>query len=423
LSSENYVKIGSLQVAKYLATLVNESILPDTGVNSSVFWSGLEAAADSLALRNRALLERRDELQADIDQWLRESADEVSDPRKQEAFLRKIGWLVDEPEDFVLASANVDAEIAKIAGPQLVVPIDNARFALNAANARWGSLYDALYGTDVIDEEDDKERGSSYNPKRGAAVVERAMQFLDQALPLEISSHAAAACYRVDGSQRRTLTIELSDGRKSQLSDPSQFRGLRSNEDGSEALLFANNGLHIEVQISRDHPIGAVHAAGVCDVVLESAITTIEDCEDSVAAVDALDKCRVYENWLGLNKGTLEAMFEKNGQQVSRRLAADREYIGSDGHTLILPGRYLMLIRNVGMHMYTDAVLDRHGQEIPEGFLDALVTAAAAIHGLKKNGEFCQVCAGYAIYGPSCMIVMTTGNGTNGFTLDPLVGE
>ncbi len=382
MSNISFVSFGSLRVAEPLAILVSHEILSASGVAPESFWAGLEAVVESMGPRNRALLERRDELQALIDKWLREHRDEALVPQKHEAFLRSIGYLVDEPSAIAVNPQNVDPEIAFIAGPQLVVPLDNARYALNAANARWGSLYDALYGTDVIEERPGLERGADYNPARGTAVVERAMAFLDQAVPLAESSHADIAAYRLAGDDRHALIAAVADGTEIPLADPNQFRGHRPGGQDPAAVLFENNGLHIEIVIDRDHPVGATHPAGIRDVILESAVTTIQDCEDSVAAVDVYDKCRVYANWLGLFKGTLEASFTKDGKQILRRLAADRVFVGADAEELVLPGRSLLLVRNVGLHMYTDAVLDGDGQPIPEGILDAFVTVAAATRDL-----------------------------------------
>jgi malate synthase len=281
----------------------------------------------------------------------------------------------------------VDDEIARIAGPQLVVPVMNARYALNAANARWGSLYDALYGTDVLPEEPGREKGTSYNPARGELVVERAARFLDQTVPLEGASHSEVIAYGIgEGAAGRQLRAILDNGGNTGLQSPDQFVGF-VNEDDPEAVLLVHNGLHIEIQIGRDHPVGAAHPAGVKDVVLESAVTTIQDCEDSVAAVDAEDKCVVYGNWLGLMKGDLEEVMDKGGRSITRRLNPDRLYVGRDGQPLNLHGRSLMLVRNVGHLMTTDAVLDGAGNEIPEGILDAAVTAFAAMHDLRGTGS------------------------------------
>ncbi len=388
-TSEAYVDAAGLRVAAPLHALVTDTILADAGVDAAAFWQGLADAVVELGAQNRALLERRDELQSMIDAWLREDPARVADADAQEAFLRDICYLVAEPDDAPITPANVDPEIATVAGPQLVVPVDNARYALNAANARWGSLYDALYGTDVIDEAAGKTRSGAYNPVRGAEVVARAMAFLDDTFPLVDLSHGACAGYRINTNDGVNELLALdSDGAAHALVSPEQLRGFRGDVKSPEALLFVHHGLHVDVIIDHAHPVGAEHPAGVRDVVLESAVTTIQDCEDSVAAVDAEDKCRVYRNWHGLMNGTLEARFDKQGQELVRKLAPDREYTGTDGKRLTLPGRSLLLVRNVGLHMYTDAVLDPAGEPIPEGFLDAFVTAAAAKGNLEGRSSW-----------------------------------
>ncbi|MGD8829808.1 MAG: malate synthase G, partial [Pseudomonadales bacterium] len=305
------------------------------------------------------------------------------------------GYLIEEPAPFTIRTENVDDEIAHIAGPQLVVPVMNARFSLNAANARWGSLYDAFYGTDVIPESPGREKGTSYNPARGELVVARAAEFLDASVPLAGASHSEVVAYGVgaDAAGNRQLRAVLQDGGNTGLKDPEQFVGFVDEADPSSVLL-KHNGLHIDIQIDRDHPVGAAHPAGVKDVILESAITTIQDCEDSVAAVDAEDKCVVYGNWLGLMKGDLEEALEKDGRRIVRRLNPDREYTGRNGEPLTLHGRSLLLVRNVGHLMTTDAVLDADGNEVPEGFLDAMVTSLAAMHDLQRNGMLTNSRAG-----------------------------
>ena len=388
MSASKRVDRGRLKVAAELDALIAERVAPGTGVDVSGFWAGFEQLLERLGPRNRALLARRDELQIAIDQWHLARRGKAFDPAEYKAFLQEIGYLVAEPEPFAIVTSNVDDEIARIAGPQLVVPVMNARFALNAANARWGSLYDAFYGTDVIPEAPGQERGNGYNPARGELVVARAAEVLDATVPLDGASHSQVAAYGIgkgaDGV--RSLRAVLDDGGNTGLTRPEQFVGFVGEEDPS-VLLFVNNGLHLEIQIDRNDPIGAVHPAGVKDVCLESAITTIQDCEDSVAAVDAADKCVVYANWLGLMKGDLEESFVKGGTRVSRRLSADRDYTDVQGRPLMLHGRSLMLVRNVGHLMTTDAVLDAEGREVPEGFLDAAVTVLAAMHDLKGTGS------------------------------------
>ncbi len=387
MSTTERVERSGLEVAVELDALVRDRAAPGTGVDPAAFWEGFSRIVADLAPRNRELLARRDELQAKIDAWHLERKGERFDPAAYKAFLSEIGYLVPEPADFTITTANVDDEIARIAGPQLVVPVMNARYALNAANARWGSLYDALYGTDLLPEEPGREKGTSYNPARGELVMARAAEILDEIVPLEGASHADVVGYGIgEGSGDRQLRAILREGGNTGLKDPAQFAGY-VGEDEPSVVLLCNNRLHVEIQIDREHPVGAAHAAGVKDVALEAAITTIQDCEDSVAAVDAADKCVVYGNWLGLMKGDLEDVFEKEGRRVTRRLNPDRHYQGRDGRPLTLHGRSLMLVRNVGHLMTTDAVLDAAGNEVPEGFLDAAVTSLCAMHDLKATGE------------------------------------
>jgi malate synthase len=373
------VDAGGLQVAKPLHDFVQQQALPGTGVDPAAFWSGFSAIVHDLAPANRALLRKRDELQAAIDAWHKEHTARPIDPAVYRTFLTGIGYLQPEPAPFAIGTTGVDPEIATMAGPQLVVPITNARYALNAANARWGSLYDALYGTDAIPETDGAARGRGLNPVRAARVVEKAKAILDQIAPLTEGSHGRATGYAVrDG----VLAV---DGAGT-LADPARFAGYRGPAEAPTALLFCHNGLHLELVIDRSHPIGSGDPAGVADMILESALSTIMDCEDSVAVVDAEDKIAVYTNWLGLMQGTLSASFEKGGRMLERKLEADRSYTAPDGGTLTLPGRSVMLIRNVGHHMFTDAVLDRDGQEIPENLLDGVVTSLIALHDLKSEG-------------------------------------
>ncbi len=377
-----------LMVAAELDDFIANEALPGTGVSPDAFWAGFSAIVRDLTPTNRALLARRDELQAAIDAWHRERRGRQHDAEAYKAFLVDVGYLVPEGGDFEIETANVDPEIALMAGPQLVVPVMNARFALNAANARWGSLYDALYGTDLIPESPGREKGNSYNPARGELVIERAAQELDRVVPLRGASHADVTAYRVVGAGgSRTLEVATASGTVP-LATPSQFVGFNGPHDEPSSVLLRHNGLHIEIQVDRDHDVGAVHPAGVKDIVLEAAVTTIQDCEDSVAAVDAEDKTAVYRNWLGLMTGELTETFDKGGETVHRTLVGDRTFTAADGGTLTLPGRSLLLIRNVGHLMTTDAVLDGNGDEVFEGILDAAVTSLCAVHDLKGRGRY-----------------------------------
>lgn len=383
------IEIGNLKIDQDLYALVRDEIAPGTGIGTDTFWNAFDEIIKEFAPENRLLLEKRDSLQQQIDKWHLDHKDEPIDHEAYEAFLTDIGYLVPESDDFIVTTEDVDLEIALIAGPQLVVPVDNARYALNATNARWGSLYDALYGTDVIDETDGATRGDSYNPIRGAKVIAYTEQFLDEVISLESGSFSDVTQFLLKTiSGKLQIRATLRSGNEVGLKDPSKFVGFTQDGDDLSAILFQNHGLHIEIQIDREHPIGKAHPAGVSDVLLESAITTIQDCEDSVAAVDAEDKVRVYSNWNGIMKGTLETTFEKNGKMITRRLTPDKTYITQDGSTLTLSGRSLLLIRNVGLHMYTDAVITADGEEIPEGFLDAMITTFAAMHDLQSNSKY-----------------------------------
>jgi malate synthase len=377
-----YIAHGGIKIASSLHALVRDEIAPGTGVAPDAVWTLLDSIVRTLGPRNRALLEKRDELQAKIDAWLAARRGAALEPKASSAFLREIGYLVPAGPPFEVTTANVDAEIATLAGPQLVVPVDNARYALNAANARWGSLYDALYGTNVIPEEDGAEKGRGYNPVRGERVIAKANEFLDEAVPLAAAKWGDVAGLDVSGNG---LAFRLRDGRETTLADTERFAGHRRSGNELTNVLLRNHGLHIDVAIDKTHPIGRQHAAGIKDVVLESALTTIMDCEDSVAAVDAADKTVVYRNWCGIMRGTLAASVAKGAGTIERRLNPDREYLAPDGTRLTLPGRSLLLIRHVGSHVMTDAVTDSAGNATPETFLDCVLTTLAALHDI--NGK------------------------------------
>ncbi|MEM7083865.1 MAG: malate synthase G [Pseudomonadota bacterium] len=380
----DYIEIGALHVAASLKAFVENELLPDIEFNASEFWSGLERIVNELAPENARLLELRASLQEQIDRWHARHHDAEWDADAYTAMLRDIGYLVEEGDEFSITTQHVDAEIAKVAGPQLVVPVSNARFALNAANARWGSLYDALYGSDVIDESDGKTRGGGYNPARGHAVIRYAADFLDTAIPLERGSHADAALYKLQHKDDVTSIEVLFEDGETVLKDPAQFVG-HTSDGKALTLLFCNHSLHIELVIDDEHPIGRDANAHLADVRLESAVTTIQDCEDSVAAVDADDKVTVYRNWLGLMRGTLSVSFSKGDKTVERVLAGDRVYSDPYGNELVLPGRSLLLVRNVGHLMTNNAVLYADGREIPEGILDAVITSTCALYDLRKQ--------------------------------------
>ncbi|MBB0967415.1 malate synthase G [Dietzia aerolata] len=378
------ITVGGIRVDKVLYDFVNSQAIPGTGVDPDAFWAGAAEIFTDLAPRNRELLGVRDELQSKIDTWHQQNPAPI-DPAAYKAFLQEIGYLVPEPQGVTASTENVDEEITSIAGPQLVVPILNARFALNAANARWGSLYDALYGTDAISEADGAEKGSSYNKVRGDKVIAWAREFLDEAAPLASGSHVGSTGYSiVDGA----LQVTVADGSVTGLADPAQLVGLLGDAAAPTNVLLRHNGLHIDIQIDADSPIGSTDSAGVKDVVLESAVTTIMDFEDSVAAVDADDKVLGYTNWLGLNRGDLTEELVKDGKTITRKLNDDRVFTAPDGSGEVrLHGRSLLFVRNVGHLMTNPAVLDAEGNELPEGILDALITSLCAIPGMAEDND------------------------------------
>jgi malate synthase len=373
---------GGLSVAKVLSDFIAKEVLTGPGA-AEAFWTGFSQVLSRFAPRNQALLKERDEIQSKIDEWHRQRGAPVPGDAEYQAFLLDIGYLVPEGADFRIETMNVDAEVASIAGPQLVVPVSNARYALNAVNARWGSLYDTLYGSDALGIGPAPAGG--YDRERGAKVIAWTRDFLDTAVPLQRGSHHHVKGYAVKGG---SLSVSIADGTQAGLANPAHLRGYRGNADTPEALLFVNNGLHIEVVIDHSHTIGSDDTAGIADVIVEAAVTTIIDLEDSIAAVDAEDKVAAYRNWLGLCKGNLTESFTKDGKPLTRQLSPDRTYSGLDGKELTLPGRSLMLIRNVGPLMTTGAVLGPEGQPVPEEILDAMVTSAIASHDLAGNGKY-----------------------------------
>ena len=376
------VRQGGLQVAPVLHELLENDIAPGTGIAPSQFWQALEAIVEELGPRNRELLATREDMQARIDAWHRAHPGTDYDRDAYKAFLEEIGYLLPAGEDFCITTDGVDEEVATLAGPQLVVPVMNARYALNAANARWGSLYDALYGTDVISEEGGAERAGPYNPVRGDRVIAYARDFLNRHCPLTTGDHSAAKAYTVVAG---ALQVELTDGQVAPLAEPAQFQGYNGASNAPTSLLLRHHGLHIEIQIDPGSPIGATDPAGVKDVVLEAALTAIQDCEDSIAAVDARDKTVVYRNWLGLMRGDLVDTFDKGGKTLTRTLNPDREFTAADGGRLSLPGRSLLFVRNVGHLMTNEAILDGSGKEIPEGIMDGMFSAMIALHDLNKD--------------------------------------
>ena len=379
----NYEKVGNLQIAAELYEFMNQEVLPESGVEEVKFWHGFEQLIKDLTPKNRELLAVRDEIQGKLNEWHKQN--ENVEFNKYKSFLQEIGYLEPKVEDFLITTENVDEEITLQAGPQLVVPVNNGRYAINAANPRWGSLYDALYGTDAISEENGAGRTGDYNPVRGNKVIQFAREFLDLAAPLTDASHKEVTSYQmIDGK----LSVTLQNGKTAGLQEQSQLKGYKGEPANPSAVLLKNNGLHFEIQIDRNYLIGKIDEAGIKDILLESAVTTIMDCEDSVAAVDAEDKVLVYRNWLGLMKGDLSAAFVKGNKTMTRTLNPDRSYISPDGKEIALTGRSLMFVRNVGHLMTNSAILDQKGGEIQEGILDAVITSLIAKHTLLGNGPF-----------------------------------
>ncbi len=375
----------SLKVSKDLKDFLENEVLDGLDISSDHFWTSFEEILNEFSPRNKELLEKREDIQSSIDAWHIERRDSEHNHMEYKSFLEKIGYIAPRSGDFTITTSNVDPEIKTIAGPQLVVPVMNARFALNAANARWGSLYDALYGTDVISDEDGAKREGGYNPIRGDKVIAFAKNFLDETIPLEHGSFANVSAFEfIDGE----LSATLLEGDKVGLKNPSQYVGYVDNGEGTYGLLFTNNNLHFEIQIDNTHSVGSTDIAGIKDILMESAITTIQDAEDSVAAVDGEDKTIVYRNWLGLMKGDLQESFNKNGSQMTRELNPDRAYKAKDGSDITLPGRSLMLVRNVGHLMTNPGILDSTGAEVPEGIMDAMFTICIAKHDLENKGLY-----------------------------------
>ncbi|MEK9834135.1 MAG: malate synthase G [Deltaproteobacteria bacterium] len=385
LNTEKRVTIGSLSIDPSLEALVREEIMPGLGLDAKDFWNSFSHILNDLTPRNRELLEKRDRIQQQIDDWHLNRKGQPHDPQAYQEFLRSIDYLVPEGPDFKITTTGVDPEISQIPGPQLVVPVSNARYALNAANARWGSLLDAAYGTDVIPETEGAERGISYNPQRGEKVFEFVHGVLDASAPLAEGSFSRITGFSVDQGR---LRMTLEGGHETGLQNPEQFAGFNGSPENPDSILLKKNGLHLDIQLDRNHPVGKDHPAGICDILLESAVTTIQDCEDSVAAVDASDKVHVYRNWLGLMKGDLSAKLDKGGKMITRTLNPDRKYKTPEGSEMVLPGRSLMLVRNVGHLMTTDAVLDEQGNEIFEGMLDGMMTALISLYDIRGLGTF-----------------------------------
>ncbi len=382
--ADQYIKKGSLSVSTDLESFLRSEVLPGLDLSEEHFWTSLEKIINEFSPKNKTLLGIRESMQGQIDAWHLANPGQEKNLDAYKNFLKEIGYLLEEGGDFKITTANVDPEIASIAGPQLVVPVMNARFALNAANARWGSLYDALYGTDMISEENGASRAGAYNPVRGDKVIEFAKNFLDKNFTIDNASYSDVNSFNIKNGR---LEISLLNGETTNLINNNQFQGYKGSAEQPAGVLLKNNGLHAEIQIDPDHSVGATDPAGIKDVLLESAITTIQDCEDSVAAVDGEDKVAVYRNWLGLMKGDLKETFIKGGAEMTRSLNPDRNYIAPDGSNLRLSGRSLMLVRNVGHLMTNPAILDQNGDEVPEGILDAMFTICIAMHDLNGNSE------------------------------------
>ena len=385
-----YIEIANIKIAKPLYDLVEQEIIPDTGINTNDFWSSFGSIVNDLEPYNRSLLNKRTDIQSNINTWHDNQKSNKFNIEEYKKFLKDIGYLTPDAPDFQISTTNVDEEISSIAGPQLVVPVDNARFAINAANARWWSLYDSLYGTDIISEDNNGEKGTSYNPHRGAKVVAYSSILLDSIFGLQNASFAHISNFSLKGNDTsKELVITLSNELETGLLDPSNFVGYSQNdEEKLTSILLKNNNLHIEIQIDRNHPIGIQHSAGIKDVLIESAITTIQDFEDSVAAVDVYDKVVAYRNWSELMKGTCTSTLEKDGNIINRTLNPDKNFMTPDGKNLTLHGRSLLLVRNVGIHMYTNAVTYQNGEEIPEGFLDAMITSLSALHDIQGKTKY-----------------------------------
>ena len=372
----DYIQVGELEVARTIHDLITREMIPDSGVDAGNFWSALENIIRDLGPENDKLVSQRDVLQKKIDAWHIEHRSKTHDAAAYKKFLEDIGYLLPEVEDFKIESSNVDDEIARVAGPQLVVPLDNARYVLNAANARWGSLYDALYSSDAIPESDGCKKIRKYNPIRGEKVIEYSRRFLDRNFPLEKDTHKHVVHYYVENTR---LMVHMGDGTTTTLLRPEGFVGYRGDPDNPDRVLLRKHGLHVELRFGEGYFIGRRDHAKIYDIHIEAAITSIMDCEDSVASVDTEDKVRVYRNWLGLMKGTLKQVIEKDDEVIERKLARDRDYLSPEGEPFTLPGRSMLLVRNVGMHLQTDAVLFQ-GKPVPETLLDAMVTALSAKH-------------------------------------------
>ena len=379
--TSNFINVAKTKINEDLYNFVSNEIIPGTSIDKDIFWKGFVSSSNELAKKNKSLLKKRDDLQKSVDTWHVDNKDNFS-LESYKIFLKEIGYLVDEQEDFKIETANVDDEISKIAGPQLVVPIDNARYALNAANARWGSLYDALYGTDAISDENGCEKLKSYNPKRGKKVIDSGRDFLNQIAPLDKGNWKDVSGFLIENGN---LTIHLSDQSKTQLKNKEKFIGYVGDKNKPSSILLKNNYLHVELQIDSQHIIGKDDPSHISDIVIESAISTIMDLEDSVAAVDAEDKINCYRNWLGIAKGTLQAEMEKNGKKIIRKLNSDRKYLDTNDNPISLHGRSLILLRNVGHLMTNPSILLDDGSEIPEGIMDAFITTLCALHDMKNK--------------------------------------